>query len=132
MYHIKRRSAMRFSFRAKLVRHGKTRLVVMAGLDPAIHAFLLQRGRRTWMPGTRLRQGFDEATSGRLAEALAKAASPGMTKNLFKPREEAVDTFSQSTRPQHRPVADHVRLPRQRDGGRHQDHHCLRGEDRDC
>jgi len=31
------------------------------------------------MPGTRLRQGFDEATSGGHAEALAKAARPGMT-----------------------------------------------------
>jgi hypothetical protein len=35
---------------------------------------------KTWMPSTRLRQGFDEATSGRLAEALAKAARPGMTR----------------------------------------------------
>jgi len=31
------------------------------------------------MPGTRLRQGSDVAKSRRLAEALAKAARPGMT-----------------------------------------------------
>jgi len=30
----------------------------MAGLVPAIHAFLVVRKARTWTPGTRLRQGF--------------------------------------------------------------------------
>jgi len=27
-------------------------VVVMAGLDPAIHVLALRRGRKTWMPGT--------------------------------------------------------------------------------
>jgi len=32
----------------------------MAGLDPAIHAFLAATSwRRGWIPGTRLRRGFD-------------------------------------------------------------------------
>jgi hypothetical protein len=36
------------------------------------------------MPVTRLRQGFDVATSGRPAEALAKAARPGMTRHVSR------------------------------------------------
>jgi len=32
---------------------------VMAGLDPAIHVFVSQKESKTWMPGTRLRRGFD-------------------------------------------------------------------------
>jgi hypothetical protein len=34
----------------------------MAGLDPAIHVFLIF-AIKTWMPGTRLRQGYAGATS---------------------------------------------------------------------
>jgi hypothetical protein len=35
----------------------------MAGLDPAIHDFLPLWTFKTWMPGTRLRQGFAGATN---------------------------------------------------------------------
>jgi hypothetical protein len=50
---------------------------VMAGFIPAIHVFPAGEAR-TWMPGTHLR----EASTGywsQADEALAEAASPGMT-----------------------------------------------------
>jgi hypothetical protein len=57
-------------------------LFVIAGPVPAIH--VLVAAARTWMPGTGLRQGFDQATTRRLAEALAKAARPGMTAFIYQ------------------------------------------------
>jgi len=50
----------------------------MVGLVPAIHVFVSEK-RKTWMPGSRLRQGFAGRQHRSAAEALAKAASPGMT-----------------------------------------------------
>jgi sorbitol-specific phosphotransferase system component IIC len=40
--------------------HGKALVAVMAGLVPAIHVLLCcDCPTKTWMPGTRLRRGFD-------------------------------------------------------------------------
>ena len=52
--------------------------VVIAGLDPAIH-LLRKAVFSRWMPGSRLRQGYAGPIAHSAAEALAKAASPGMT-----------------------------------------------------
>jgi hypothetical protein len=51
----------------------------MPGLVPGIHAFL-DVAAKTWMAGTRLRQGFAGPQSHLAGEALAKTASPGMTR----------------------------------------------------
>jgi hypothetical protein len=61
--------------------------VASARLCPAIHVFRLWPQGKTWMPGSRLRQGYAGATNllG-TPEALAKAASPGMTTESVAPR----------------------------------------------
>jgi hypothetical protein len=54
---------------------------------PAIHVFRLWPQSKTWMPGSRLRQGYAGATNSLgPPEALAKAASPGMTTESVAPR----------------------------------------------
>jgi len=54
----------------------------MAGLVPAIHVYKTLTASKTWMPGTRLRQGYAGPLARSAAEALAKAARPGMTETF--------------------------------------------------
>jgi hypothetical protein len=56
----------------------------MAGLVPAGHVFFLTE-RKAWMPGTRLRRGFDGLFRCQAAVALAKVATSGMTSFAIKP-----------------------------------------------
>src|ERR1019366_660801 len=51
--HRSRHRDQRLAFRwARLDRNERRRVVVMAGLVPAIHVFIAARARKTWMPGT--------------------------------------------------------------------------------
>src|SRR4051812_2308606 len=60
------------------------------------------------------------------ADRVSLSTMPGMTKGMF------VLFLSRSVGPQHfLPVAAHLRLPRQSDRRRHQDHQRLRAEDCD-
>src|SRR4029079_11172899 len=72
-------------------------------------------------------------------KVVTRAVIASEAKQSMAPHEEwiassqgllAMTVSKASARPQRRPVADHVRLQRQRYRGRHQDHQCLGGEDR--